>query len=312
MDFQLSDRAQAVNNTAPSKFESLKSREKSLLFFGKVFMAITIFAMIVDVGVGMTFNTALLTNNVGELTFEDHTIRFVSSFGMVASFMAVVCCFHVASNKNVEIGKRILALIAGFALAFCVVFSAGAIGFKIFQSLLNQLWSGESASYAQSFGAEAEPPAEAAPLWLRMTSASLFIGVGVLAAISEVAWLVTRNKLAETQQKIAELQPTVDACIRYRANIKQHARLVEEQNASNDADALKIQATASVFDFIERYRLKVEKSRPPVVNPAQVDKSTWDSFAQRNKTADDNIQKLNAYVSNQGHIDDIVKKYFPA
>ena len=135
----LSARAVAVVANARTKHADFFRKQKNLVFWLHLFGWVMVLAMVVDIGIGITFNVALISNQRDALTLWDHFVRGIAAFAMVGTLMAVVAGVHTTFNSRLETGKRFLAFAVTLVIAAAVFMVASAIGYSQLSSILGQL-----------------------------------------------------------------------------------------------------------------------------------------------------------------------------
>ena len=312
----LTERAQSVVSDAKIKFAELDRRVKNLKFWCVVFSIVIFVGLAIGIAVGVTFNEALLDNTREVLTTWDWIKRIFTAMAMEATLMAVVAGIHTTFNPRVEMGKRILGFVAAIALVVGIFILAAAFGYSKFSSLLDMLWHGAGAVDAanqRSFDptAQAVAPLASIPFALRLASASMFLGAGFLVAIAEIAWLTTHYKLAETRERLSKYAVILERHASYQS--KRAAFLTQKEKIATllDPELRRAKAHQVVFQGIEEYKTKVEANRPPPLNAALVDKSTWDRHQIDSIKTERYLKSADSVMEQEHKIFDLIDKFFP-
>jgi len=307
----LTERATAVVANARTEFANLKRREKNLVFWLWLFGIVMLLAMLVDIGIGVTFNTALITNMREDLTWWDQFVRGVAAFAMVGTLMGVVAGVHATFNSHVETPKRVLAFLVTSIIAVAIFMVASAIGYANLATILGKLWSGASAGAQVALdpitqGVAAEDP----PFLLRLASSALFLGVGFLAALAEVAWLMVRNRIDPVRELLAQYGVILERNARYESNRDDYLKKIEDKTTVLDPEYRHALGHGAVLQKIQSYRDAVETARPSPINPAHVDKAVWARHQQDTEKVNRFLKSAEGLAANTSKHLELVNQFF--
>ena len=308
----LSVRSVAVVANARTKHADFLRKQKNLVFWLYLFGWVMVLAMLVDIGIGITFNIALISNQREALTHWDHFVRGIAAFAMVGTLMAVVAGVHATFNSRLEAGKRLLAFGVTLVIAAAVFMVASAIGYSQLSAILGQLWHGASAGG----DIQLDPTLQGAapidpPFMLRLASSALFIGVGFLAALAEVAWLMTRNRLDVVRQYMDQYKTVLDRYASYENNRAAFLKGIEDLKMAKDPEYRHARGVSAVLQKIASYQKAVEASRPRPVNPATVDKAVWDRHVADTGKTDRHLKSAEDLGADTNKLLELVGQFFP-
>lgn len=309
----LSERAVAVIAAARDGYAIVMRRVSNLKMWLWIFGIATLLAFVVDVAIGVVFSTALITNQREELTFWDHVIRGLAALAMVGTFLGVVAGVYTTFNRKLETGKRVMAFVATMVLIAAAVTIAAATGYAQLGTLLSQLWNGASAATGMAIdpSMQAAPPADP-PLWFRLMSSGMFIGVAFFAAICEMAWFMTRSKLDDTREMCDHHRGILDQYSRYESKRAQFNKGIEDLKNVQDPSYRHARGVAAVTQRIVGFRAAVEAKRPKPMNPASVDKSVWDRHLVDAQKTDNLLESADVMSNDIPRLLSTVGLFFPS
>lgn len=314
LDFpELKPRAKAVVADAKMKYSELERRVKSLKLWQWVFGVAFICALLIGLAVGVNFNEALLNNVREELTAADWWVRIPSAFGMEAAVIAGVWGVHTAFNREGHVAVRVVWFILGLMVLVAVFFVASGIGYSKFGGLLDTLWNGFNGA-APPAGLEAgtqAAPATDIPFIFRLASSALFIGSGLLAAFMEYGWLQTTKLLAETREKLAKYGVALEIHRKYETAGDNFFQTKEEKSKLEDAQYRHARAHTVVLGGVDTYRKQVEAARPAPIQPALVDRPTYERHVADTEKTEVCLRSADEVMSNIDKILALIARIFP-
>lgn len=310
---ELKPRAKAIVAEAQTNYsiqeQKVKNLKKLQWFFGVFFIC----ALLIGLAVGVNFNEALLNNVREELTAADWMVRFASAFGMEAAVIAGVWGIHTAFNRDGHVTVRVVWFILGLLALVAVFFVAAGIGYSKFGGLLDTLWNGFNGS-VPPVGLEAGTPIAPAtdiPFVFRLASSALFIGSGLLAAFMEYGWLQTTKLLADTREKLAKYGVALDIHRKYETARDNFFQTKEEKSKLEDAQYRHARAHTVVLGGVDAYRKQVEDARPTPIQPALVDRATYERHVADTRKTEDCLRSADEVMSKMDKILALIARLFP-
>ena len=310
---ELKPRAKAIVAEAQTNYSILERRARNLMTWQWVFGLAFIFALLIGLAVGVNFNEALLNNVREELTTADWWLRFASAFGMDAAVIAGVWGIHTAFNRDGHVAVRVAWFILGLLTLIAVFFVAAGIGYSKFGGLLDTLWNGFNGS-APAVGLETDTqvaPVADIPFVFRLASSALFIGAGLLAAFMEYGWLQTTKLLAETREKLAKYGVALDIHRKYETARDHFFKTKEEKAKLEDAQYRWARAHTVVLGGVDAYRKQVEAARPAPIQPALVDRATYERHVADTEKTEACLRSADEVMSKMDKILTLIARLFP-
>jgi hypothetical protein len=306
------ERGLAAVAAAKDRESMLRRRERNQVFWLWVFGTAAFFAFCVEIGIGMTLNTSLITNQRDELTLIDQVVRGMAALAMAGTFAVSVLLLHVAFSRQSEGGKRILAGLIGTVIFVSAIVLAAAIGYTHFSGLLATLWSGVGALG----GISINPAAQGAlstdpPLAIRLMSSVLLVGVALFFAVCELAWLVTRGRLDFTREELARTTSITATHAEFEKTATDFNEALSEQVKLQDHKHQHARAVQAAIRRIQDYERAVEQGRPAPVDPATISKAEFDHQARGTVKADQLIASAQAMAGDSARLMALVDKVFP-
>lgn len=312
---RLGNRAIELVTESQKRRDILASREKSLVSVMGIFVGVFVFSFIVDFGLGFTFNDAL--NQGGNLREETsilgHVIRAISAMAMNLSVMAIVFAFHVTFNKRVTTPKRILAFLVALALTIGIFMVAGSIGYQTFNGLFGDFWNGSGAAPINFDPQSSQNPSPHAvtPFWLRLTSSTMFLGVGVLAALAEVAWLTAREKCDLVREEISRCMSIIALHDKYQHHQRNFNDATEQKKKVEDPGYRYAHARAAVAREIQAAKESIERHRQHTINLATSTIEEWENHKEKSGRAEECWLRAEAISVDSDKVDQLVQSSFP-
>lgn len=310
---ELKPRAKAIVAEAQTNHSILERRVKNLKVWQWVFGVAFICALLIGLAVGVNFNEALLSNVREELTTADWWVRFASAFGMEAAVIAGVWGIHTAFNREGHVAVRVIWFLLGLLALVAVFFVASGIGYSKFGGLLDTLWNGFNGS-TPPVGLEADTqvaPVVDIPFVFRLASSALFIGSGLLAAFMEYGWLQTTKLLGETREKLAKYGVALDIHRKYESARDTFFKTNEEKAKLEDAQYRQARAYTVVLGGVDAYRKQVEAARPAPIQPALVDRATYERHMADTEKTEDCLRSADEVMSKMDKILALIARLFP-
>lgn len=308
----LSQRGLAACAAAMDRAPALQRRERNLIFWLWIFGAAALLAFLVEIGIGMTLNTAIITNQRDELTGADQAIRGLAALAMAGTLAASVFLIHLALDPDGAPLRRLLSAAVGLLLFASVIVLAASIGYGHFGGLLSTLWSGQRSVGGLTIDAAA-PGASTAdpPFMIRLMSSALLVGVAILFSLSELAWLLTRRRLDATREELDCARAIVSMHSEYEAA----SRDIEQARASlamvNDGDHQYARGVAAVHQRIQKHEQGIEQGRPGPIDPAQISKAEFDRRLKDGEKVDRLLQDSRALAGDANRVMALVDRVFP-
>lgn len=310
---ELKPRAKAIVAEAQTHHSILERRVKNLKTWQWVFGVAFICALLIGLAVGVNFNEALLSNAREELTTADWWVRFASAFGMEAALIAGVWGIHTAFNRDGHVAVRVFWFILGLLALLAVFLVASGIGYSKFGGLLDTLWNGFNGSnppVSLEAGSTSVPPTDI-PFIFRLASSALFIGSGLLAAFMEYAWLQATKLMAETREKLAKYGVALDIHRKYEKARDDFFQMTEEKSKLEDAQYRHARAHTVVLGGVDAYRKQVEAARPAPIQPALVDRATYERHVADTEKTEACLRSADEVMSKMDKILALIARLFP-
>ncbi len=310
---ELKPRAKAIVAEAQTNFSILERRVKNLKVWQWVFGVAFICALLVGLAVGVNFNEALLNNVREELTTADWWLRFASAFGMEVAVIAGVYGIHTAFSRDGQVAVRVVWFFLGLIALVAVFFVAAGIGYSKFGGLLDTLWNGFNGSAppaGMEAGTEVAHMADI-PFVFRLASSALFIGSGLLAAFMEYGWLQTTKLLGETREKLAKYGVALDIHRKYETARDNFFKTKEEKATLEDAQYKHARAHTVVLGGVDAYRKQVETARPAPIQPAMVDRATYERHVEDTEKTEACLRSADEVMSKMDKILALIARLFP-
>ena len=236
-----------------------------------VLIAITVILVLIDVGLGYLFNTAVAPSSDPSqpVTLADDLARAAAAVMMVVSLSAAVFVGSKAFDSGVDVWRRSAAL--GAALVFIVgaTMLAAGIAWPVFQSATESVLIGTSPPPTGMAGAEPRAESASVPLAARLLSATPILAIGILAGVLELIavgiWRAMRQLRSAIGLRLALIELAERANQAYKRCIEHSGQVI----SLGSPQALRPLLIAGVNRALAQYGAELGRQVPDAVEPAR-------------------------------------------